>query len=119
MRMTRVEEWVTESKPADETRRDEEDEDEDACKIDPGDQVSLEDEIVKNQQSLEDQVTEDQMEETSEGNITEVQTKMISEDKASDSYSFSDVLSIWQWLILFSSSPFGPDLFCLAGREDI
>ena len=100
MSMTKEEEGVTESKG------DEEKEDEVACKIDPGDQVrrrnnlkaeedfkdsTFEDEIVKNQQSLEDQ-----MEEASECNVTESQTKMISDDKASVSYSCSDVPSIWQ-----------------------
>ena len=120
MSMTKLEEWVTESKPADESRGDEEKEEEkeekeekedkEACKIAHGDQVrekhnlkaeedfrdpNLEDEIVKDQQSLEDQIAEDQTEETSEDNITETQTNMISEDKASVSFSFSDFLSIW------------------------
>ena len=92
MSLTKRCEWVTEIKTEDEEGGD-------SGKIAAGDEIggrqnseqagkdfrdsTLEGEIVKDQQSLEDQ-----MEETSEGNITETETTRSLEEKASVSYSF-------------------------------
>ena len=99
MSLTKRGGWVAESKAEDGSRGDEEKED--SGKIAPDEKImgrqnseqagedfrdsTTEVEIVKNQQSFEEQIAAG---EKSEGDITESQTKRMLEEKASVSYSF-------------------------------
>ena len=97
MRLTKRGGWVAESKAEDGSRSDKEKED--SGKIAPDEKIMRrqnseqagEDfrdsttEIVKNQQSFEEQIAAG---EKSEGDVTESQTKRMLEEKASVSYSF-------------------------------